>query len=177
MKLARGGRTCIRARITNISSFKVMREKRLEEAEDAFKAEQMEALAAEARLESLRRLGRRRLGLDYMRLNSKSLTDPTVAHAQRVRAIELEAGAAKLDLAAGRPIYRDIDGYGDEQILGDARLLVESVLRENGLLAANCGSHAARAILDLVGPPTRPRPEMASQIHFEGPETSEKVAV
>ena len=152
-----------------------MMEKKREEAEESSKAEQMEVMAAEARLESLRRLGRRRLGLDFMSLNTKSLTDPTIAHAQRVRATE-EEGATKFD-AVGRPIYRDIDGYGAEQILGDARLIVESVLREKGLLAKNCGSHAARAILDRVRPPTRPRPEMVSQIHFDGVETPGNVAV
>ena len=156
---------------------KVMREKRREEAEESSKAEQMEAMAAEARLESLRRLGRRRLGLDFMSLNSKSLTDPTVAHAQRVRATEEEGWATKFDVAVGRPIYRDIDGYGADQILGDARLIVESVLREKGLLAKNCGSHAARAILDRVRPPSKPRPEMVSQIHFDGVETRAKVVV
>ena len=36
----------------------VMREKKSVEAEESSKADQMEALAAEARLESLRRLGR-----------------------------------------------------------------------------------------------------------------------
>ena len=149
----------------------------MEEAEESSKAEQMDAMAAEARLESLRRLGRRRLGLDYVRLNTKYLTDPTVAHAQRVRATEEEGWSTKFDAAVGRPIYRDIDGYLAEQVLGDARLVVESVLREKGLLATNCGSHAARAILDRVRPPTRPRPEMVSQIHFDGVETLGKVAV
>ena len=35
---------------------------------------------------------------------------------------------------SGRPIYRAVAGYAADQILGDARLVVESVLREKGLL-------------------------------------------
>jgi hypothetical protein len=38
-------------------------------------------------------------------------------------------------LRSGRPIYSILPSYDDNAILSDARLLVESVLREKGLLA------------------------------------------
>ena len=55
-------------------------------------------------------------------------------------------------------------GYSDDVILSDARLAVERVLREQGLLASN--TYAITEMLKQVQPPTKPRPEMNSQIQL-----------
>jgi hypothetical protein len=73
-----------------------MIDKRLEESQVSAKAEQMEFLASEARLESLRRLGRRRAGLDFSKLNGRSVREATEAHREKVKAREDEEELAAL---------------------------------------------------------------------------------
>ena len=87
----------------------------------------------------------------------------TAVYNERLKSLALEQGGSS------SPCPRlmsssSLQGYSDEMILCDARLAVESVLRKKGLLQSN--TYAITEMLRQVEPPTKPRPEMNSQIQL-----------
>ena len=86
----------------------------------------------------------------------------TKAYEERVKALALERDGGN-DISGGSS-FRQNPGYSDEVIMSDTRLAVEMVLRDQGLLQSN--SYAVTAMLKQVEPPTKPRPEMNSQIQL-----------
>lgn len=117
-------------------------------------------MAKEARLESLRRIARRRLGLDKPDSSSNGNTSalPTVSASMRLKASQDEKERNEKRLLPC-PLY----GYNDEEIWKDERLAIETVLREKGLIS---NAYAVSKILETAKPATAPRPEMTSQIQF-----------
>ena len=159
---------------------KVMAEQKSLERKAAIAAKEADEREKDARLETLRKSARRRLGigktyilillcLSYFKLifvigvlyNSQTAFLPTVASASKIRYLgeeELEE-----ELKRPEPHYR-LYTFTDEEIMSDPRVVVENVLRERGLL--NGSKYAVDQIMREFKPPRIPRPDTKSQLSF-----------
>ena len=159
---------------------KVMAEQKSLERKAAIAAKEADEREKDARLETLRKSARRRLGigkiyllillyLSYFKLifvigvlyNSQTAFLPTVASASKIRYLgeeELEE-----ELKRPEPHYK-LYTFTDEEIMSDPRVVVENVLRERGLL--NGSKYAVDQIMREFKPPRIPRPDTKSQLSF-----------
>lgn len=140
---------------------RVILEKKQEEAKVKEENAKIDELAREARLETLRRVARQRMGLD-MKADAETAMQNTEAFDARVKALAEEK---EMKVMAGRKFK--LDGYKDEEILADQRVMVEMQLREAGLLGSEkrpSSAYMTKALLKDVNPPSKPRPDMNSQI-------------
>ena len=157
-----------------------MAEQKSLERKAAIAAKEADEREKDARLETLRKSARRRLGigktyilillyLSYFKLifvigvlyNSQTAFLPTVASASKIRYLgeeELEE-----ELKRPEPHYR-LYTFTDEEIMSDPRVVVENVLRERGLL--NGSKYAVDQIMREFKPPRIPRPDTKSQLSF-----------
>jgi len=123
----------------------------------------------EARLETLRRIGRRRLGIDLVRNseedNSTALlsTKAWIEHAKVAEAERLHrlTGCGNIEMPLKSELF-PLNTYSDSVILADNRILVENILREKNLLLNN--AYAVSKMLKEISPPSRPRPDTISQL-------------
>ena len=159
---------------------KVMAEQKSLERKAAIAAKEADEREKDARLETLRKSARRRLGIGKIYLlillylsyfkrifvigvlyNSQTAFLPTVASASKIRYLgeeELEE-----ELKRPEPHYR-LYTFTDEEIMSDPRVVVENVLRERGLL--NGSKYAVDQIMREFKPPRIPRPDTKSQLSF-----------
>ena len=157
-----------------------MAEQKSLERKAAIAAKEADEREKDARLETLRKSARRRLGIGKIYLlillylsyfkrifvigvlyNSQTAFLPTVASASKIRYLgeeELEE-----ELKRPEPHYR-LYTFTDEEIMSDPRVVVENVLRERGLL--NGSKYAVDQIMREFKPPRIPRPDTKSQLSF-----------
>lgn len=159
---------------------KVMAEQKSLERKAAIAAKEADEREKDARLETLRKSARRRLGigkiyllillyLSYFKLifvigvlyNSQTAFLPTVASASKIRYLGEEE--VEEELKRPEPHYR-LYTFTDEEIMSDPRVVVENVLRERGLL--NGSKYAVDQIMREFKPPRIPRPDTKSQLSF-----------
>ncbi len=91
-------------------------------------------------------------------------TSGTAASEARTKATRLELDVRLTTGGGARRLHRLLHGYSAEQTMSDTRLVAEVALRQEGLLA---DAYAARQMLAVLQPPTRPRPDMFSQINWD----------
>ena len=124
----------------------------------------------DARLETLRKSARRRLGIGI--LSGHTALMPTVASTNKVREKVQELDHQEdedlhhhqdVGSAAGRPMFK-LYTFSDEEILADPRLVVENVLRERGLLQGS--KYAVDQIMREFKAPRQQRPDVKSQLSF-----------
>ena len=159
---------------------KVMAEQKSLERKAAIAAKEADEREKDARLETLRKSARRRLGIGigietticYFLLwlvsvfagvlcKGQTAFLPTVASASKIRYLgeeELEE-----ELKRPEPQYK-LYTFTDEEIMADPRVVVENVLRERGLL--NGSKYAVDQIMREFKPPRIPRPDTKSQLSF-----------
>ncbi len=114
-------------------------------------------------MESLRRTARRKMGLDNFQKRSnleESAFSNTESVEHRLREFREER---KKSNPKSSFVFDVRNGYSDDVILADPRLALESAMREAGLLSRN---NMLDYGLTLVDPPTKPRPDMTSQIEL-----------
>lgn len=86
----------------------------------------------------------------------------------RAKATQLDRiGLPGRERLPGQPLF-PIHTYPEDVVMADARVVVESVLREKGLLKSCMTSdfrtdYAVQQILAQVEPPTKPRPDNDSR--------------
>ena len=143
---------------------KVMADQKANERKELEKEQVLEEHAKEARLETLRRQARRRLGVDIVSGDVGPTTAtvyvPTKSSTARTKAVEIAQSGIPTEKHIMTPLFK-IDTYPEDSIMADSRLVVEKVLREKGLLNT-LNTYAAQQILKEVPPPTKPRPDMSS---------------
>jgi hypothetical protein len=123
----------------------------------------------EARLETLRRIGRRRLGIDVIKHNEEEISTAllsTKAWTEHAKVAEAErlhrlTGCGTLEVPIKTELF-PINTYSDSAIMADNRVLVENILREKNLLLNN--AYAVSQMLKEINPPSRPRPDTISQL-------------
>ena len=157
-----------------------MAEQKSLERKAAIAAKEADEREKDARLETLRKSARRRLGIGigfesticYFPLwlvsvfagvlcKGQTAFLPTVASASKIRYLgeeELEE-----ELKRPEPQYK-LYTFTDEEIMADPRVVVENVLRERGLL--NGSKYAVDQIIREFKPPRIPRPDTKSQLSF-----------
>lgn len=145
-----------------------MAEQKALERKAQLAAKEAEERETDARLETLRKSARRRLGIGI--LSGQTTFLPTVSSSSKVRGKALlesclanEADADDMRAEAGRPMFK-LYTFTDEEILADPRLVVENVLRERGLLQGS--KYAVDQIIKEFKPPRRQRPDAESQLSF-----------
>ena len=127
----------------------------------------------DARLETLRKSARRRLGIGI--LSGHTALMPTMASTNKVREKVQELDHEEdeergglhhhdQDVGSGRPMNFKLYTFSDEEILADPRLVVENVLRERGLLQGS--KYAVDQIMREFKPPRQQRPDVKSQLSF-----------
>ena len=116
-----------------------MAEQKTLERKAQIAAEETEEREKDARLETLRKSARRKLGIGILSGKLQTTFLPTVSSLNKKRTMEeteapaLENNSAEFLRQNGRPFYK-LYTFSDEEILADPRLVVENVLRERGLL-------------------------------------------
>ena len=163
---------------------RVMAEQKTLERKAYFAAKEEAEREQDARLETLRKATRRKLGLGSQNAAGTKHTAflPTVASASKIRekATNIEDRLVGADEASegqhslpqqqeSRPMWK-LYTFREEDILADPRLVVEQVLREQGLLQGS--KYAVDQIMREFKAPRRPRPDTKSQldsIFFNGP--------
>ena len=135
-----------------------MAEQKLLERKAHLAAKEDAEMEMDARLETLRKSARRRLGLGILN-NKQTALLPTVASTSKVR----EKEADELLKRDGRPLFK-LYTWSEDEIMADPRLVVENVLRERGLLQGS--KYAVDQILREFRPPRKPRPDLKSKLDF-----------
>ena len=142
---------------------RVMAEQKALERKAQIVAKEESEREQDARLETLRKATRRKLGLGIQSKHTAFL--PTVASASKIRdkAIEghEEFGDELQDYSEARPMWK-LYTFREDDILADPRLVVEGVLREQGLLQGS--KYAVDQIMREFKPPRKPRPDTKSQL-------------
>ncbi len=144
-----------------------MAEQKTLERKAQLAAKQEQERENDARLETLRKSARRRLGIGVLS-GSNTAFLPTVASMNKAREkiIDNSEDAEMLldnEIFAGRPMFK-LYTFTDEEILKDPRLVVENVLRERGLLHGS--KYAVDQIMKEFKPPRKQRPDATSQLSF-----------
>lgn len=147
-----------------------MAEQKALERKAQLAAKEAEERETDARLETLRKSARRRLGIGILSGSGQTTFLPTVSSSSKVRGKALlesclanEADADDMREPSSRPMFK-IYTFTDEEILADPRLVVENVLRERGLLQGS--KYAVDQIIKQFKPPRKQRPDAESHLSF-----------
>lgn len=135
---------------------RILFQKRQAEKEAQIKTKSSELIAKEARLESLKRLGRKRINLHS--------TDSEVRFTTNLRSKTTIAFRAKVSSrkAVKTGEATELHGYHDQTILEDQRLMAENILRKNGLLMRN--KDVVEEVLKRIPAPRKSRRDAVSQV-------------
>jgi hypothetical protein len=126
----------------------------------------------DARLETLRKAARRRLGLGLINQQQTAFL-PTLASTKKIREkVEnldqfedcntFDEDDALAKYRQGRPGMFKLYTFTEDEILADPRLVVENILRERGLLAGS--TYAVNQIMKELKPPGKHRPDLVSHL-------------
>lgn len=138
-----------------------MAEQKILERKAQQAAKESEEREIDARLETLRKSARRRLGIGAINSQEPTLMIPTVASICKVRDRQEENDMIEQDQE--RTMFK-LYTFSDEEILADPRVVVENVLRERGLLQGS--KYAVDQIMKEFKPPRKQRPDAKSQLSF-----------
>ncbi|XP_059081340.1 uncharacterized protein LOC131879129 isoform X2 [Tigriopus californicus] len=135
---------------------RVVAQKRQAEKEELKKTEASIILAKEARLESLKRKARKHLQLNYALPEVHNFCDVRTKTTTAFRAKVFSSSSAKCEQR------NKLNGFHDNTILEDQRVVAESILRENGFLTNN--REIVQEVFKRIHAPKNPRPDTFSQI-------------
>lgn len=125
--------------------------------EEASKEAANQELHRQARLETLRKVARRRIGLDVV-MGSEDEGESTAMNQTVASAAKQRTATNETEWPPGPALLHT---YDSDDILGDIRVMVEHILREKGLLAPGRGA-AVQTVLRELQPPTVPRRDTRS---------------
>lgn len=148
---------------------RVMAEQKALERRASLASKELAEREQDARLETLRKQSRRKLGLEIVRevSTARTTTKPTVSFSNKIKTKdEIDEDKDEdpmFKYRKGRPMYK-LYTFNEDDIMADPRLVVENVLRDRGLL--NKSTYAVNQIMKELKPPTKPRPDAVSQLEF-----------